>query len=207
MIDIAGTGQMGSASKAGEAGSAAIGSARMPGQGAMWALVMIEAMTFSAYFVVYTLYYKWNPQAFLKAQAQLSLGFGVLNTLILLTSSWSIALCVQRSREGNYGAALRNCLLTACGGVVFSILKLYEWSLEIGKGLYFSTSEFFSYYYFFTGLHLLHVFVGFIALGVVYYQLSSPARRSQELVETGATYWHLVDFLWVIIFALLYVMR
>jgi len=184
-----------------------IDAARMPGQGAMWALVMIEAMTFSAYFVVYALYYKWNPEAFLKAQSELNLGFGVLNTIILLTSSWSIALCVQRSREGNYGAALRNCVFTAVGGVVFSILKLYEWSVEIGKGLYFSTNEFFSYYYFFTGMHLLHVFVGFIALGVVYYQLSSPARRSQELVETGATYWHLVDFLWVIIFALLYVMR
>ena len=180
---------------------------RIPGQGAMWALVMIEAMTFSAYFVVYAVYYKLNPQAFLDAQSELDLGFGVLNTIILLTSSWSIALCVQRSREGNYGAAVRNCLATALGGVIFAILKLYEWSVEIGKGLTFSTSEFFSYYYFFTGMHLLHVLVGFIALGVVYYQLSSPARRSQELIETGATYWHLVDFLWVIIFALLYVMR
>lgn len=180
---------------------------KMPGQGAMWALVMIEAMTFSAYFVVYTLYYKWNSAEFLAAQSELSLGFGVLNTLILLTSSWSIALCVQNAREGNYNAATRNCLLTVLGGVVFSILKLYEWSIEIGKGMHFSTNEFFSYYYFFTGMHLLHVLVGFIALGVVYYQLSSPSRRSQELIETGATYWHLVDFLWVIIFTLLYVMR
>lgn len=188
-------------------GSAAADTPRMPGQGAMWALVMIEAMTFSAYFVVYAVYYKLNPEAFLRAQSELSLGLGVLNTIILLTSSWSIALCVQRSREGHYAAAVRSCLLTAVGGVVFSILKVYEWSVEIGKGLYFSTHEFFSYYYFFTGMHLLHVLVGFIALGVVYYQLSSPARRSQEIIETGATYWHLVDFLWVIIFALLYVMR
>ena len=180
---------------------------KIPGQGAMWALVMIEAMTFSAYFVVYALYYKWNPEVFLKAQSELDLGFGVLNTLILLTSSWSIALCVQRSREGDYRSALRNCVLTTLGGVLFTTLKLYEWSIEIGKGMYFSTNEFFSYYYFFTGMHLLHVLVGFIALGVIYYQLSSPARRSQELIETGATYWHLVDFLWVIIFALLYVMR
>ena len=56
-------------------------------------------------------------------------------------------------------------------------------------------------------MHLLHVLVGFIALGVVQYQIASPARRSQERIETGATYWHLVDLLWVIIFALLYVMR
>jgi nitric oxide reductase NorE protein len=179
----------------------------MPGQGAMWVLVMIEAMTFSAYFVVYAVYFRWSPEAFLKAQSELNLSFGVLNTIILLTSSWSMATCVQLARGGHYRAAIRNCLLTTLGGVVFTVLKLYEWSIEIGKGMYFSTNEFFSYYYFLTGMHLLHVFVGFIALGVVYYQLQSPARRSQELIETGATYWHLVDFLWVIIFTLLYVMR
>ena len=49
--------------------------------------------------------------------------------------------------------------------------------------------------------------IGFIVLGVVVYQLRSPARRSQQLVETCATYWHTVDFLWVLIFALLYVVR
>ena len=180
---------------------------KTPGQGAMWALVMIEAMTFSAYFVVYTIYYKMNADEFIAAQSNLSLGFGVFNTVILLTSSLSMALCVQRTREGNYRAAIQNCMLTALGGLAFSVLKLYEWSIEIAKGMTFSTNEFFSYYYFFTGMHLLHVFVGFLALGVVYYQLKSPARRSVEIIETGATYWHLVDFLWVIIFTLMYVMR
>jgi nitric oxide reductase NorE protein len=49
--------------------------------------------------------------------------------------------------------------------------------------------------------------MGYVVLGVVVFQLWSPQRRSQEIVETGATYWHMIDFLWVIIFALLYVMR
>jgi nitric oxide reductase NorE protein len=53
----------------------------------------------------------------------------------------------------------------------------------------------------------VHLLIGFVVLGVVVYQLRSPARRSQELVETCATYWHTVDFLWVLIFALLYVVR
>ena len=184
-----------------------VGEAKYPGQAAMWALVMIEAMTFSAYFVVYTIYYKLNPEAFLRSQAELSLGFGVFNTVILLTSSLSIALCVFHSREGNIRTALRYCLLTVAGGLLFSALKIYEWSVEIGKGYTFSSDEFFSYYYFFTGIHLLHVLVGFIALGVVYYQLINPSRRDQEIIESGATFWHMVDFLWVIIFALLYVMR
>ena len=97
--------------------------------------------------------------------------------------------------------------LTVAGAVLFTTLKLYEWSVEIGKGFVVTTNEFFAFYYFFTGIHLLHVFVGLIALAVVIYQLASPARRSQEIIETGATFWHMVDFLWVIIFALLYIMR
>jgi nitric oxide reductase NorE protein len=183
------------------------GKAVVPGQPDMWVLVMIEAMTFSAYFVVYTLYYKRNAALFLDAQSHLNLGLGAINTLILLTSSSSIARCVKRSRTGDYAAALRALCVTAIGGLLFTALKLYEWSVEIGKGFSFTTNRFFSFYYFLTGMHLLHVLVGFIALGVVYHQIKSPARRSQELIETGATFWHMVDFLWVIIFALLYVMR
>jgi nitric oxide reductase NorE protein len=179
----------------------------MPGQPDMWVLVMIEALTFSAYFVVYTFRYKNSSGLFLESQAELDLAFGVINTIILLTSSWSIARCVERSRAGAYDRAVRQLLLTFGGGLLFSALKLYEWSVEIGKGLTFTTNEFFQFYYFLTGMHLLHVFVGFIALGVIYYQISEPKRRSQETVETCATYWHMVDFLWVIIFALLYVMR
>jgi nitric oxide reductase NorE protein len=187
--------------------AAAHGKAVTPGQPDMWVLVMIEAMTFSAYFVVYTIYYKRSPALFLEAQGHLNLAFGVLNTLILLTSSLSIARCVERSRSGDYRTALGNLYVTVFGGLLFTGLKLYEWSVEIGKGFTFSSNQFFSFYFFLTGMHLLHVLVGFIALGVVFYQLESPARRSQELIETGATFWHMVDFLWVIIFALLYVMR
>jgi nitric oxide reductase NorE protein len=178
-----------------------------PGQPDMWVLVMIEAFTFSAYFIVYTFAYRNAPEQFLASQSQLNLVFGVFNTMLLLASSWSVASCVERSRAGDYPAAIRNLWLTVIGGVLFCLLKVYEWSVEIGKGFTFTTDDFFQFYYFLTAMHLLHVFVGFIALGVVYYQLKSPARRSQELIETGATFWHMVDFLWVIIFTLLYVMR
>lgn len=178
-----------------------------PGQPDMWVLVMIEALTFSAYFVVYTVCYRAAPDLFLSSQSHLDLGFGVINTLILLTSSWSMARCVERSRAADWQAAAACLWLTAAAGLLFCALKLYEWSVEIGQGFTFTSNRFFSFYYFLTGMHLLHVLVGFIALGVIHYQMRSPARRSQQLIETGATYWHMVDFLWVIIFAILYVMR
>jgi nitric oxide reductase NorE protein len=92
-------------------------------------------------------------------------------------------------------------------GGVFLVSKVLEWATEIERGFSFTTDEFFSFYYFLTGIHFLHLLIGFAFLGVAVHQITSPARRSQELVETCATYWHTIDFLWVLIFALLYVMR
>lgn len=179
----------------------------IPGQPDIWVLVLLEALTFSSYFVVYMIYRMRNPELYLQSQAQLSLQFGVVNTLVLLTSSWSMARCVQNARDGDYSTALRNISLTILLGLVFTVSKLFEWVGKTKAGLTFTSNDFFMFYYFLTAMHLLHVLMGIVFLGVVVYQLASPARRSQEIIETGATYWHMIDFLWVIIFALLYVMR
>jgi len=179
----------------------------VPGQPDMWAFVLFEAMLFTGYFTVYMVCRIQNPALYLRSQAQLDLRVGVFNTLVLLLSSWSIARCVQAAREGRHEDALRSAFLTSFLGVTFLTSKVLEWSREIRRGFQFTTDGFFSFYYFLTGIHFLHLLIGFVVLGVVVYQLWSPARRSQELVETGATYWHTVDFLWVMIFALLYVMR
>jgi len=179
----------------------------VPGQPDMWALVLFEAMLFTLYFTVYMVCRGLNTELFLESQALLDPRWGVLNTLVMLTSSWTIARCVQAAREQRYAAAMRHACVTVFFGLVFVGLKVGEWSSEIQRGLTFTSNEFFSFYYFLTAIHFIHLLVGFGVLGIVIYQLQSPARRSQEIVETGATYWHLVDFLWVIIFALLYLIR
>jgi nitric oxide reductase NorE protein len=92
-------------------------------------------------------------------------------------------------------------------GFAFLVSKLREWAVEIEQGFTFTSDAFSSFYYFLTGIHFLHLLIGFVALAVAVHQLRSPARRSQKIVETCATYWHTIDFLWVLIFALLYVMR
>ena len=179
----------------------------IPGQPDMWAFVLFEAFVFTMYFVVYMVFRTQSPDLYLESQAQLDLRIGAFNTLVLLFSSWSMARCVQASREGAFRSALTNLFLTMLFGFVFLVSKVFEWTVEIDKGFTFSTNEFFSFYYFLTAIHFLHLLIGFIVLGFVAYRLWSPARRSQEMVETGATYWHTIDFLWVIIFSLLYVMR
>jgi nitric oxide reductase NorE protein len=179
----------------------------VPGQPDMWAFVLFEALLFTAYFTVYVICRTRSVDLFLQSQSHLDLRVGGFNTLVLLASSWSVARCVQAARERAFRAALTNAFLTMLFGFVFLVSKVLEWAREIHEGCTFTTNEFFSFYYFLTALHFIHLLIGFVFLGVVIHQLWSPARRSQQLVETGATYWHTIDFLWVIIFSLLYVMR
>lgn len=179
----------------------------LPGQPDIWMLVAFEVLVFSSYFVVYMLYRSWDPALFLESQQHLSQNFGALNTVILLFSSWFAAQGVQAAREGRYEAAQKLVLGTIGCGLLFVGSKLLEWSLKIDAGFTFSSNRFFSFYYFLTGIHVIHVLFGFVFLAVVLWQLRSPQRRSQPVIEAGAIFWHMVDFLWVIIFALLYVMR
>ena len=179
----------------------------VPGQPDMWAFVLFEALVFTSYFVVYMIFRTQSHELYLQSQAKLDLRIGVFETLVLLSSSWSMARCVQSSRAGAYQSALTNAILTGVFGVVFLVSKVFEWARLNHLGLGFSTNEFFTHYFFLTGIHFLHLLIGFVAVGVIVYQLRSTERRSQELVETGATYWHTVDFLWIVIFALLYVVR
>ena len=179
----------------------------VPGQPDMWAFVLFEAFVFTAYFTVYVFSRARSPVLYLASQAHLDLRVGAVNTLVLLASSWSMARCVQAAREGSYRAATTNAFLTMLFGSLFLVSKVREWSVEIGRGFTFTSDEFSSFYYFLTGIHFIHLLIGFVVLAVAVRELRSPARRSQEIVETCATYWHTIDFLWVLIFALLYVMR
>ncbi|HTZ14576.1 MAG TPA: cytochrome c oxidase subunit 3 family protein [Mycobacterium sp.] len=179
----------------------------VPGQPDMWAFVLFETLVFTGYFSVYLFHRAQHPMAFLHAQADLSLRVGVFNTIVLLLSSWAVARCVEAARAGTFQQATRDAYLTASFGAAFLVSKVWEWIREIHLGNGITTSEFFSYYFFLTAIHFLHLLIGFVVLGIAIYQLRSPARRSQALIETCATYWHTVDFLWVLIFALLYVVR
>ncbi len=182
----------------------------VPGQPDMWVFVLFETLLFTSYFAVYLFFRTQNSALFLHSQAQLDLRIGVFNTIVLLLSSWSVARCVQSARAGAYGAARKDAALTAFFGLVFLCSKVLEWVRQIGMGNGFASDDFFSYYFFLTGIHFVHLLIGFVVLAVIFYQIRSPAprsRESQELVETCATYWHTVDFLWVLIFALLYVVR
>jgi len=183
------------------------GPRHVPGQPDMWFFVLFESLVFTSYFCVYLFNRARHQTAFLQGQSHLILWLGVVDTIVLLTSSWAVACGVQHARAGRYQAARRDAILTAACGLVFLALKIVEWARLIHMGKTFTSSQFFQYYFFLTGIHCVHLLIGFIVLGALVVQLADERRRSQVVVETCATYWHTVDFFWVLIFALLYVVR
>jgi nitric oxide reductase NorE protein len=179
----------------------------VPGDGHTWVMVLGDLFVFGAYFVIYMVYRAMHPEQFLESQQHLHLNVGALNTLVLLTSSWFVARSVQAARAGAHRQALR---LTCSGGfcgVLFIAIKGYEWTSEIARGNTITSNEFFMFYYMLTGVHLFHVALGLVILGVVVRDLRNPRRRRMSMIESGATYWHMIDLLWIVIFGLLYVMR
>ena len=180
---------------------------RVPGEWDIWVFVFFESLVFTSYFCVYLYSRTQHERAYLHSQSQLLAWLGVLDTIVLLTSSWTIARSVQQARAGRFDSARRDAVLTAGLGLVFLVLKVVEWARLIHVGHTFTSSGFFQFYFFLTAIHCVHLLIGFVVLGVLLYQLSDRTRRSQVAVETCATYWHTVDFFWVLIFALLYVVR
>jgi nitric oxide reductase NorE protein len=178
-----------------------------PGDGHMWVMVLGDLIIFGAYFIIFMVHRAMKPQEFLASEVHLNINIGVLNTLVLLASSWFIARSVQAARADDHAQAGRLTYLGGLCGVAFILIKAYEWSTKIDQGYTISTNEFFMFYYMLTGVHLFHVSLGLLILSITLRELRNPRRRRLFMVEAGATYWHMVDLLWIVIFALLYVMR
>jgi len=179
----------------------------VPGDSSMWFFVIGDLLIFGVYFVGYMYFRGQNHELFLAGQAQLNLDIGAVNTVVLLTSSLFVALGVAAARAGNRADALRRFWIALAFGAAFPLLKMLEWMPEIGRGLTPGKDLFFMYYYVMTGMHLCHVALGLVILCFIIRNVKVSLVPKISLAETGATYWHMVDVLWLILFALLYLMR
>ncbi|MEK7474639.1 MAG: cytochrome c oxidase subunit 3 [Candidatus Coatesbacteria bacterium] len=192
------------------------GNARASRMG-MWLFLFTEMLLFGGLFLVYAVYRRGHPEAFHAASGELSLAFGAGNTILLLTSSLSMALAVAAFERGLISRALALIGGTIGMGLLFLVNKGLEWSVKFGHGLYPGAAVleardpgerlFFSLYFAMTGLHGLHVLVGAGVLGAVVVLVrrsGATAERHGPLVENAGLYWHLVDIVWIFLFPLFY---
>ena len=185
---------------------------RLPGEAGVWVLIVGDMSVFGIFFAVFTYYRGLDLATFAASQAQLNQAYGLVNTLLLLASSWFVAIAVQTVREARPGDAdiAPGCFaFAALCGLGFAGIKVIEYSEKIAAGITLTTNDFFMYYYMFTGIHFFHLLVGLVVLFFLWRRARAGVRTPSDLVflESGASYWHMVDLLWIVLFTLLYLLR
>lgn len=182
---------------------------RLPGKEGVWFFIAADMSFFSLFFLSYMHERSLKIDLFNQAQESLNFHFGGINTLILLTSSWFVVQAVRAAKADQLDAIPRNILLALACGIAFATLKFIEYVEKFQAGISILTNDFFSFYYFLTGVHFLHVIGGSVVLLTLWKNARKGAYSSAQMsgLESGATYWHMVDLLWIIIFPLMYLMR
>lgn len=182
----------------------------------MWLFLLSEIILFGGLFLLYSSYRYKNPLDFHLAAWELNRVLGTLNTLILITSSLSMALSIFFIQKGDRRLSGFFLLITIFLGLLFLGIKYLEWTAKIEHGLFPNSPRllgrskgevlFFGLYYSMTGLHGLHVLVGIFVLSVMLVLMirgKIDENRSIPLENTGL-YWHLVDIIWIFLFPLFY---
>jgi len=184
---------------------------RIPGEAGVWVFIFGDLLVFSLFFGTFLFYRGASVDLFNSSQEQLNQFFGLLYTIILLSSSWLVATGLQAARLGRERVPTVMFLLAFACGAAFIVIKIFEYSEKIRSGITLNTNDFFMYYFIFTGIHAIHVLIG---MGVLLYMAAySRSRRGAmagtELrnLESGAIFWHLVDLLWIVLFALIYLVN
>jgi cytochrome c oxidase subunit III len=175
---------------------------------AMWLFIIADTATFAGCLVAYGFIRNstadW-PRPF----------HGITNvalmTFILLTSSLTMLIGVRSAQKGDKAGAFRWTMITAVLGIAFAVLHLREWMGMIGEGATlfrnpWGTPLFGSLFFSITGLHLLHVTGGVIALIAVGIRYQSGRYKADDLEITGL-YWHFVDLVWMFVVPLVYLLN
>jgi len=179
----------------------------VPGESGIWIMIFGDMLVFSLMFIAFLLGRRDQTDLFAASRLHLNQTYGLVNTCLMLSSSWCVAgavLAVRSARPRAAGLYLRIAL--GCG-LGFCAVKILEYGEKFRAGIAINSNDFFMYYFVFTGIHLLHVLIG---MGVLIFMTRVAAgtvdAKRQGYLESGASFWHLVDLLWIALFALLYLL-
>ena len=182
----------------------------------MWLFLFTEVLLFGGLFILYAVYLREYAPEFHKAGADLNTVFGTVNTAVLITSSFTMALSITAVQQGKQKAAIILVILTILFACTFLVIKYFEWTAKFHHGIYPNSPVllklphgeiiFFGLYYIMTGLHGLHVCIGIIVLTFMLVSLKRNRINQEDFVmlENTGLYWHLVDLVWIFLFPLFY---
>lgn len=181
----------------------------LPGELGIWVFILGDMVLFGLFFGTFMFYRADSPELYARSQETLSYNFGAMNTLLLLASSWFVAMAVQHGKNQRVALVpLRLAAAFVCG-LAFAVLKVVEYGEKIHAGITPATNDFFMFYFVLTGVHFFHLLIGMSVLAYLWNRCRQTPWIPQNLVvlESGASFWHLIDLLWIVLFALLYLAR
>jgi len=182
----------------------------VPGEPGIWALILTDLGVFTTYFVIFMVEWRQHPELWAEGHASISLASGILNTFFLLTASFFVALGIQTMRLGRIRLTQQLFFGAAISGALFVGNKYLEWSDKINAGHDPNDSAFLQMYFVITGIHLAHVLIAMVLLSFMWRRVrdvkGEPTPHQARFIENCATYWHMVDLLWLGILALFYLM-
>ena len=173
----------------------------------IWAFIVADTASFGIFFAVFMSERLGQPALYAQSARLLDRRLGLINTLILITSSWLVALAVAASRDGKMHQVRRLLPAGIAVGGCFGVIKVIEYTTKIEHGITPLTNDFFSYYFILTGVHFMHYLIGLAVLAVLTVRAFRPQPRDggeDNWLESGALYWHMVDLLWIFLFPMLY---
>ncbi|MES9860659.1 MAG: cytochrome c oxidase subunit 3 family protein [Candidatus Thiodiazotropha sp. LLP2] len=181
----------------------------IPGNMAIWVGILSEMTEFALMFIVYFVAKVHNPDFFADGPLRLNTTAGVVNTLVLLSSSYFVIKAIKSIRIGQVDKCQRWLWSAVAMGALYLIIKLYEYHWNSGRGLATDTDIFFTVYYYTTFNHLLHVGWGSGAIlwAIMGIRMGGITQHNHSGLEAVAVYWHMIDLAWIVIFPLLYVLR
>lgn len=180
----------------------------LPGEPGIWLFIGGDMVLFSVLFVIFLQYRAEDFATFSAGRNTLSQPLGLLNTLLMLSSSWFVAMATQAVRKQIPNVAPACFALALLCGLGFVVVKYFEYSAKVHAGFTLTSNDFYMFYFVYTGIHLVHVLIGMGVLTalLMYTRSRAVADVTLQHVESGASFWHLVDLLWIVLFALLYLL-
>lgn len=176
-----------------------------PGGILMWIITFLELFTFGIALIALVYYGKESPQEFHRSSLLLNRSLGALNTVLLLSSGFFMAKSVENLKHLKIDKSALYLKLTMFGGLLFLIVKFVEYYQKIEAGLTIGYNTFFSFYWMLTLFHAIHIIVGLAILMVIFYDLKNKKESvNLEDVEAAATFWHMCDLIWLLLFPIIY---
>jgi nitric oxide reductase NorE protein len=175
----------------------------------IWTFIAADCAGFAIFFLVFMSERMKKPELFDDSARLLDIRLGLANTLILISSSWLVALAISAAEQSQARKAKWLIVGGLAVGSAFFVLKIAEYYHKVVAGITPATNDFFAFYYILTGVHFLHYAIGLVVLVAMILALHRKRNDADDGVawlEAGGLYWHMVDLLWLFLFPMLYLL-